>query len=91
MSLIGLSWVTVVDAFKHLICYCDKTPDGCDRWRFASHPRFPYWALNMKQRHQLLSQSNLFIKQNPGDTHLTIERHGGNRGVARILELRGLA
>ena len=66
--------VTLSDAFKHLIHYCDKSPDGCDRWRFASHPRFPYWALNMKHRHQLLSQSSIFLKQNPTDAHLTIEQ-----------------
>ena len=66
--------VTLSDAFKHLIRYCDKSPDGCDRWRFASHPRFPYWALNMKHRHQLLSQSSIFLKQNPTDAHLTIEQ-----------------
>ena len=23
--------VTLSDDFKHLICYCDKSPDGCDR------------------------------------------------------------
>ena len=66
--------VTLSDAFKHLICYCDKSPDGSNRWRFAFHPRFPYWALNMKHRHQLLSQSSIFLKQNPTDAHLTIEQ-----------------
>ena len=66
--------VTLSDAFKHLIRSCDKSPDGSNRWRFASHPRFPYWALNMKHRHQLLSQSSIFLKQNPTDAHLTIEQ-----------------
>ena len=35
--------------------------------------RFPYWALNMKLRHQLLSQSSVYIHQHPGDANLTIE------------------
>ena len=34
---------------------------------------FPYWALNMKLRHQLLSQSSVYIRQHPGDANLTIE------------------
>ena len=41
-------------------------------WRFASHPRFPYWAFNMKQRHGLLTQSRVYIKQHPCDTKLTV-------------------
>lgn len=40
--------VTLAEAFKHLECYCDILPDGIHYWHFASHPRFPYWALNMK-------------------------------------------
>lgn len=46
------------------------------RWvyRFANHPRFSYWALNMIQRKRTLQQSSVFIKQNPGESHLTIEQ-----------------
>lgn len=65
--------VTLADAFKHLMKYCDTSPDGAARWRFASHPRFPYWALNMKQRHTLLSQSKIYMQQNSSDSNLTIE------------------
>lgn len=43
-------------------------------YRFAKHPRFSYWALNMIQRKRTLQQSSVFIKQNPGDAHLTIEQ-----------------
>ena len=46
--------VTLTEAFKHLIKFAERLPDGKYRWRFASCPRFPYWALDMKQRHQLL-------------------------------------
>ena len=63
---------TLTEAFKHLIRYCDEIDDNF-HWRFASHPRFPYWALNMKLRHQLLSQSSVYICQHPGDANLTIE------------------
>ena len=48
--------VTVAEAFRHLEQYCDILPNGEFYWRFASHPRFSYWALNMKQRYELLAQ-----------------------------------
>ena len=65
--------VSLTDAFKHLIKYSDKSPDGSLRWRYATHPRFPYWALDMKHRHQLLSQSNIYLQQHSVDANLTIE------------------
>ena len=43
--------VCLTDGFKHLIKYADLSTDGLFAWRFASHPRFLYWALNMKQHH----------------------------------------
>ena len=57
--------VSLTDGFKHLIKYGDIKDNGQMHWHFASHPRFPYWALNMKQRHQLLSQSNVYLRQHP--------------------------
>ena len=66
--------VTLAEAFKHLERYCDILPNGHFYWRFASHPRFPYWALNMKQRHELLSQSKIYIQQHPCDASLTVEQ-----------------
>lgn len=65
--------VSLTDAFKHLIRYGEVTPDNTMCWRFASHPRFPYWALNMKQRHQLLSQSKIYFQQNPDDASLSVD------------------
>lgn len=50
--------VSLTDGLKHLIKYAETTENDQRYWRFASHPRFPYWGLNMKQRHQLLSQAN---------------------------------
>lgn len=44
--------------FKHLERYTD-VEQGCFQWRFATHPRFPYWALTIKQRHQLISQASV--------------------------------
>ena len=40
---------------------------------FASHLRFSHWAFNMIQRKRTLQQSGIFLKQNPGEAHLTIE------------------
>ncbi len=38
--------VTLAQSFKHLIRYAEVIDDKfC--WRFSTHPRFPYWALNM--------------------------------------------
>ena len=31
------------------------------------------WAFNMKMRHQLLSQANVYLHQHPADAQLTIE------------------
>jgi len=42
-------------------------------YRFARHPRFAYWAFNTIQRRRVLQQSGIFLKQNPGETHLTID------------------
>ncbi len=64
--------VTFVEAFKHLTRYADEV-DGTFLWRFATHPRFPYWALNMKLRHQLLSQATVYLHQHPADAQLTTE------------------
>ena len=46
-----------------------------EKWvyRFASHPRFSYWALDIIQRNRLLQQSAIFLKQNPEESHLTID------------------
>ena len=65
--------VSLADSFKHLMKYAEKTGEEKYYWRFASHARFPYWALNMKHRHQLLSQANIYLMQHPGDANLTIE------------------
>ena len=43
-------------------------------YRFASHPRFAYWPLNMIKRSEFCKKhTGIFLKQNPGEAHLTSE------------------
>ena len=62
----------LAERIKHLIKFAEKI-DGKWVYRFASHPRFSYWAFNMIQRKRTLQQSGIFLKQNPGEAHLTID------------------
>ena len=57
---------------QHLIKYAENI-NGNMVYRFASHPRFSYWALNMIQRKRALQQNSIFLKQNPDESHLTME------------------
>ena len=63
---------------KHLIEFAEHI-SGKWIYRFDSHSRFCYWAFNMIQRKRTLQQSGIFLKQNPGEAHLTI---GGLREMA---------
>ena len=65
--------LTLGEKIKHLIKFAEYS-DGKWVYRFASHPRFAYWAFNMIQRHRLLSQGSIFLKQNPGEAKLTVEQ-----------------
>lgn len=64
--------VTFSSRIQHLLKFAENVDD---KWiyRFAAHPRFSYWALNMIQRKRALQQSSIFLKQNPGECHLTID------------------
>lgn len=42
-------------------------------YRFAAHPRFAYWAYKMLYRKIILSNGNLYIKQNPADLDFTLK------------------
>ena len=53
---------------------CSEKQDGKWTYRFATHPRFAYWALNMIERQQVLQQMGIFLEQNPGEAHLTSEQ-----------------
>ena len=60
------------DKLKHLNKFAEFI-DGKWIYRFASHPRFAYWAYNMLYRKRILGQSNFFLKQNPTEANLTID------------------
>ena len=60
------------DKIKHPIKFAEKQ-NGKWIYCFANHPRFSYWALNMIQRQRALSTGNFYLKQNPGDGHLTVD------------------
>ena len=65
--------VSLLEKVKHLIRFAEKTDNGQWVYRFARHPRFAYWAFDMIQRKRVLQQSGIFLKQNPGEAHLTID------------------
>ena len=64
--------VPLAERVKHLLRFGENI-DGKWLYRFASHPRFANWALNMIQRKRILQQTGIFLKQNPGEAHLTVE------------------
>ena len=59
------------ERIKHLLKFAEVV-HGKWVYRFANHPRFSYWAFNMIQRKRILQQSDMFLKQNPGEAHLTL-------------------
>lgn len=67
---------SVTDAFanklKHLMKFGEKK-NGKWVYRFASHPRFGYWAYNMLYRRRILGQGSYFLKQNPSEADLTLQ------------------
>ncbi|CAB3982591.1 Hypothetical predicted protein [Paramuricea clavata] len=67
-----LNEIPIGERVKHLIKFAE-TIAGKWVYRFSSHPRFSYWAFNMIRRKRTLQQSDIFLKQNPGDAHLTID------------------
>ncbi len=64
--------VSLQERIKHLLKYFDII-DGKWVYCFANHPRLSYWAFNIIQRKRILQQSRIFLKQNPGEAHLTID------------------
>ena len=64
---------TLGEKVKHLIKFAENI-NGEWVYRFARHPRFAYWAFNTIQRHRLLGQGSIFLKQNPNEAHLTVEQ-----------------
>ena len=64
--------VPLHEKIKHLLKFAENN-DGKWVYRFANHPRFSYWAFNMIHRKRISQQSGIFLKQNPGEAHLTID------------------
>ena len=67
-----LTDVPLHERIKHLIKFGENI-DGKWVHRFATHPRFAYWAFNTLLRKRTLEQTGIFLKQNPGEAHLTID------------------
>ncbi len=67
--------VTVGNYFKHLMKYDDS--------RFATHPRFRYFALNSEMRWRVLQAGRVHIKQHPKDAHLSLDE------LKSIIDCRG--
>ena len=65
--------VSLTEGFKHLMRYGERTASNNLHWRSSNHTRSPYWALNMKIRHQLISQAKVYLHHYPGDPPLTVE------------------
>ena len=57
--------VTVGHYFKHLIMYDDG--------RFATHPRFRYFALNTEMRWRALQTGHVYVNQHPNDARLSVD------------------
>ena len=61
------------EKIKHFIKFSEKN-DGKWVYRFASHPWFAFWVYNILYRRRLLGQANYYLKQNPGDANLTLNK-----------------
>ena len=59
------SQVTIGNYFKHLLMY----EDG----RFASHPRFRFFALNTEMRWRALQTGQIYVKQHPADAQISVD------------------
>ena len=57
--------VTIGNYIKHLMMYKDG--------RFATHPRFRFFALNTEMRWRALQAGRIYIKQHPQDALLSVE------------------
>ena len=57
--------VTLGNYFKHLLMY----EDG----RFASHPRFRFFALNTEMQWRALQTSQIYVKQHPADAQMSVD------------------
>ena len=57
--------------------------------QYHSHPRFIYWTLDIKQCHQLLPQTRIYLQQNPEDVNYSGEELRaivGNSSVDQLMK-----
>ena len=52
--------ISFSNRIQHLLKYSENI-DGKRVYRFCSHPRFSYWALNMIQRKRAIQQTSIFL------------------------------
>ena len=57
--------VTIGNYFQHLMMYDDG--------RFAKHPRFRFFALNTEMRWRAIQAGRVYVRQHPGDAHLSVD------------------
>ena len=57
--------ITAGQYFTHLMKYDDG--------RFAKHPRFRFFALNTEMRWRANETGRVYIRQHPGEAHLTVD------------------
>ena len=64
--------ITLANKIQHLIKFAEFINEK-RVYRFALHPRFSCWVLNMIQCKRRMQQSAISLKQNPEEAHLTID------------------
>ena len=57
--------VTIGNYFKHLMMYDDR--------RFAKHPQFRFFALNIEMQWRALQIGRIYVRQHPSDAQLSLE------------------
>ena len=57
---------------RHLFNYMEVI-NGENVFRFARHTRFVLWIANIGYRHAVMDQGDVYLKQNPEDSNLTVE------------------
>ena len=65
-----LQGVSFSQKIKHLLKIAEKV-DGHWQFPLVMDPRFSYWAFDMIQRKRMLQQASVFLKQNPGEAHIS--------------------
>ena len=61
--------VPLAERIKHLLRLGENI-HGKWLYRFASHPRFAYWALNMIQRNRILQQTRIYFSNRILEKHI---------------------